>query len=72
MSTQELVKQLNPEHYDNLTDANAIGKSKFGRSSCQNNKGTVFAIGSEDNVVVYTSNIFSTNTQLLFQSRKLG
>ena len=60
MSTQELVKQLNPEHYDNLTDANAIGKSKFGRSSCQNNKGTVFAIGSEDNVVVYTSNIFST------------
>ena len=60
MSTQELVKQLNPEHYDNLTDANAIGKNKFGRSSCQNNKGTVFAIGSEDNVVVYTSNIFST------------
>ena len=60
MSTQELVKQLNPEHYDNLTNANAIGKSKFGRSSCQNNKGTVFAIGSEDNVVVYTSNIFST------------
>jgi len=60
MSTQELVKQLNPEHYDNLTNANAIGKNKFGRSSCQNNKGTVFAIGSEDNVVVYTSNIFST------------
>ena len=60
MSTQELVKQLNPEHYDNLTDANAIGKNKFGRSSSQNNKGTVFAIGSEDNVVVYTSNIFST------------
>ena len=60
MSTQELVKQLNPEHYDNLTDANAIGKSKFGISSCQNNKGTVFAIGSEDNVVVYTSNIFAT------------
>ena len=60
MSTQELVKQLNPEHYDNLTVANAIGKNKFGRSSCQNNKGTVFAIGSEDNVVVYTSNIFST------------
>ena len=45
MATQELVVQLNPEHYDNLTDANAVGKTNFGKSSCQNNTGTVFAVG---------------------------
>jgi hypothetical protein len=60
MATQELVVQLNPEHYDNLTDANAIGTTNFGKSSCQNNTGTVFAIGSNDNVVVYTSNSYAT------------
>ena len=60
MATQELVKQLNPEHYDNLTDANAVGKSNFGKSSCQNNTGTVFAVGSDDNVVIYTSNSYAT------------
>jgi len=60
MATQELVVQLNPEHYDNLTDANAIGKSNFGISSCQNNTGTVFAVGSDDNVIVYTSNSYAT------------
>jgi len=58
MATQALVIQLNPEHYDNLTDANYSGStSHFGRSSCQDNKGTVFAIGSEDKVMVYTSNV---------------
>ena len=60
MATQELVVQLNPEHYDNLTDANAVGKSNFGKSSCQNNTGTVFAVGSDDNVVIYTSNSSQT------------
>ena len=60
MATQELVVQLNPEHYDNLTDANAVGKTKFGKSSCQNNTGTVFAVGSDDNVVIYTSNSYQT------------
>ena len=60
MATQELVVQLNPEHYDNLTDANATGKTNFGKSSCQNNTGTVFAVGSDDNVVVYTSNSYQT------------
>ena len=45
MATQELVVQLNPEHYDNLTDANATGTTNFGKSSCQNNTGTVFAVG---------------------------
>ena len=60
MATQELVVQLNPEHYDNLTQANAIGKTNFGKSSCQNNTGTVFAVGSDDNVVVYTSNSYAT------------
>jgi len=60
MATQELVAQLNPEHYDNLTDANAIGRTNFGISSCQNNTGTVFAIGSDDNVTVYTSNLYAT------------
>jgi hypothetical protein len=60
MATQELVVQLNPEHYDNLTQANAVGKTKFGKSSCQNNTGTVFAVGSDDNVVVYTSNSYAT------------
>jgi hypothetical protein len=60
MATQELVTQLNPEHYDNLTDANAIGIIDFGISSCQNNKGTVFAVGSSDRVVVYTSNSYAT------------
>jgi len=60
MATQELVIQLEPEHYDNLTDANAIGKTNFGISSCQNNTGTVFAVGSDDNVVVYTSNSYAT------------
>jgi hypothetical protein len=60
MATQELVVQLNPEHYDNLTDANAVGKSNFGKSSCQNNTGTVFAVGSDDNVVIYTSNSYAT------------
>ena len=60
MATQELVVQLNPEHYDNLTQANAVGKTNFGKSSCQNNTGTVFAVGSDDNVVVYTSNSYAT------------
>jgi len=60
MATQELVVQLNPEHYDNLTDANAVGKTNFGKSSCQNNTGTVFAVGSDDNVVIYTSNSYQT------------
>ena len=60
MATQELVTQLNPEHYDNLTDANATGKTNFGKSSCQNNTGTVFAVGSDDNVVIYTSNSYQT------------
>jgi hypothetical protein len=60
MATQELVVQLDPEHYDNLTDANAIGRTNFGISSCQNNTGTVFAIGSDDNVTVYTSNLYAT------------
>ena len=60
MATQELVVQLEPEHYDNLTDANATGKTNFGKSSCQNNTGTVFAVGSDDNVVVYTSNSYAT------------
>jgi hypothetical protein len=60
MATQELVTQLNPEHYDNLTDANAIGTTNFGKSSCQNNTGTVFAVGSDDNVVIYTSNSYAT------------
>jgi hypothetical protein len=60
MATQELVVQLNPEHYDNLTDANAVGKTNFGKSSCQNNTGTVFAVGSDDNVVIYTSNSYAT------------
>ena len=60
MATQELVVQLNPEHYDNLTDANAVGKTNFGKSSCQNNTGTVFAVGSDDNVVIYTSNSYET------------
>ena len=60
MATQELVVQLNPEHYDNLTDANAVGTTNFGKSSCQNNTGTVFAVGSDDNVVIYTSNSYAT------------
>jgi hypothetical protein len=60
MATQELVAQLNPEHYDNLSDAYASGKTNFGKSSCQNNTGTVFAVGSDDNVVVYTSNSSDT------------
>lgn len=60
MATQELVAQLNPEHYDNLTDANATGTTNFGKSSCQNNTGTVFAVGSDDNVVIYTSNSYAT------------
>jgi hypothetical protein len=60
MATQELVIQLNPEHYDNLTDANAVGTTNFGKSSCQNNTGTVFAVGSDDNVVIYTSNSYAT------------
>ena len=60
MATQELVVQLNPEHYDNLTDANATGTTNFGKSSCQNNTGTVFAVGSDDNVVIYTSNSYAT------------
>ena len=60
MATQELVVQLEPEHYDNLTDANATGTTNFGKSSCQNNTGTVFAVGSDDNVVVYTSNYYQT------------
>ena len=60
MATQELVVQLNPEHYDNLTDATATGETNFGKSSCQNNTGTVFAVGSDETVTVYTSNSYAT------------
>ena len=67
MATQELVVQLEPEHYDNLTDANATGTTNFGKSSCQNNTGTVFAVGSDDNVEFIRVITTKLNTQRLFQ-----
>jgi len=58
----ELVPQLYPSEYDNLTMAGAsmITDSTFGWCSAINNTGTVFAIGANRKVFVYTSNATST------------
>jgi hypothetical protein len=58
----ELVPQLYPSEYDNLSMAGApmITDSTFGWCSAINNTGTVFAIGANRKVFVYTSNATST------------
>ena len=60
--SEELIPQLYPSEYDNLTMAGAstITDSTFGWCSAINNTGTVFAIGANRKVFVYTSNATST------------
>ena len=67
--SEELVPQLYPSEYDNLISAgvNGINDSTFGWCSAINNAGTVFAIGANRKVFVYTSNKTSTQFRALIQ-----
>ena len=67
--SEELVPQLYPSEYDNLASAgvSGINDSTFGWCSAINNAGTVFAIGANRKVFVYTSNKTSTQFRTVIQ-----
>ena len=63
--SEELLPQLYPSEYDNLLSAGVTGinDSTFGWCSAINNAGTVFAIGANRKVFVYTSNKVTKDRQ---------
>ena len=68
--SEELVPQLYPSEYDNLTACGvnpAFTDGSFGQCSAINNAGTVFAIAGNRRVYVYTSNRTSTQFRTVIQ-----